>query len=154
MPGRSSSAAVLLCASFLVTACNSNTSSAPATKNTHNPVRHEFAPLTTRFPALGTPIAASWISGDMGDPRAPGPSLYWIDAVVELSPATAAELKSTYHPGPSGHRPEVWGTLQDQLPPGDYLTGDALDAAFRTKTQAKVFLAEDEPTVVITATGE
>ena len=148
-------AAILICVSVLVAVCNSPTSpSAPAIKTTHNPVRNDLAPLTTRFPALGDPVSASWVSGDLGDPRVPGPSLYWIDAVVAVSPGTVDALKVEYHPAPSDRQPEVWDTLRDHLPSGKYLTGDALNAAFGTKTHAQVFLAEHEPTVVITATGE
>ena len=148
-------AAVLMCVSVLATACNSHTPpSTPATKTTHNPIRHDLAPLTTRFPALGDPVSASWVSGDLGDPRAPGPSLYWIDAVVEITPGTVDALKAKYHPARAGRQPEVWDTLREHLPSGEYLTGDALNAAFGTKTHAQVFLAEHEPTVVITATGE
>ncbi len=131
------------------------TVTAPAGKTTSNPVRHELEPLTKRFPALGSPVAASWVSGDMGDPEVPGPSLYWIDSIVELTPSTADDLKTKYRPIPTTNWPDVWESLHDLLPQSGYLSGPQLDAAFTsTKIKSKAFLAEDAPVVVITATGE
>ena len=85
----------------------------------------------------------------------PGPGLYWIDAIVEVSPATADGLKATYRPVPTTKQPDVWETLRGSLPQGGYLTSDQLDQAFRsTRINAHAFLAADAPVVVITATGE
>lgn len=109
--------------------------------------------LTKRFPALGAAVAASWVSGDMGDPEVPGPSLYWIDSTVELTPSSAEDLKTKYRPTPTP--PDGWKSLHDALPQGGYLSSHQLDAAFTsTKIESKAFLAEDAPVVVITATGE
>jgi hypothetical protein len=128
---------------------------APATKTTSNPVRHELEPLTKRFSALGSPVAASWVSGDMGDPSVPGPSLYWIDAVVELKADTANDLKAQYQPVPTTATPDVWNTLTEMLPKGGYLTSNQLDAAFTTtKLKSRVFFAADAPVIVICAIGE
>jgi hypothetical protein len=128
---------------------------APATKTTSNPVRHELEPMTKRFPALGSPVSASWVSGDMGDPSVPGPSLYWIDAVVELKAETANDLKARYQPVPTSAMPDVWNTLSQMLPKGGYLTSEQLDAAFTTaKLKSKAFLAADAPVIVISAIGE
>ncbi|OHU07129.1 hypothetical protein BKG60_00515 [Mycobacterium syngnathidarum] len=153
-----------LAAVFALSACaaSSNngqqmerTVTAPAAKTTSNPVRHELEPLTKRFPALGSPVAASWVSGDMGDPEVPGPSLYWIDSIVELTPSVAEDLKTRYRPIPTTNRPGVWESLHDSLPQGGFLASDQLDAAFTSsKIKSKAFLAEDAPIIVITATGE
>lgn len=127
----------------------------PAAKTTTNPVRHELEPLTKRFPALGSPVSASWVSGDMGDSRVPGPSLYWIDAIVEVTPATANGLKTTYLPVPTSNVPDIWESLRGNLPQGGYLASDQLEQAFRsTKINAHAYLAVGAPVVVITATGE
>jgi hypothetical protein len=126
-----------------------------ARKHTNNPVRHDLEPLTKRFPALGTPDAASWVSGTMGASDVPGPSTYWIDAIVELNPATATQLSAKYKPIPTTARPEVWNTLTPMLPGGGYLTSDALDEAFASaRIRAKVFLAEQASVMVLTAMGE
>lgn len=126
-----------------------------ATKSAPNPVRHDLEPLTKRFPALGEPVAASWVSGDMGDPDVPGPSTYWLDSVVELTQETADALKSRYRPVPTNARPDVWTTLTGSLPAGDYLASDDLDGAFASsEVTAKAFLAQDVPVIVITALGQ
>ncbi|ODR27510.1 hypothetical protein [Mycolicibacterium porcinum] len=128
---------------------------APAAKHTSNPVRHELEPLTKRFPAIGSPVNASWVSGDMGDPDVPGPSLYWIDSIVELNPSVAEDLKARYRPIPTTDRPDVWESLRADLPQGGLLSSSQLDAAFTgTKIKSRAYLAEDAPIIVITATGE
>lgn len=128
---------------------------APAAKTTSNPVRHELEPLTKRFPALGTPVTASWVSGDMGDPRVPGPSLYWIDSIVELSPTVADDLKVRYRAVPTTNQPDVWETLRADLPQGGLLGSEQLNAAFTsTRIKSKAYLAENSPVIVITAVGE
>ncbi len=126
-----------------------------AQKRDANPVRHDLEPLTKRFPALGSPVSASWVSGNMGDPDVPGPSLYWIDAIVELTPETARQLAEKFSPAPTSVQPDVWTTLADALPQGQFRASDALDMAFTSnQVKAKVFLAENAPIVVITAMGE
>ena len=126
-----------------------------ARKHTNNPVRHDLEPLTKRFPALGTPDAASWVSGVMGDTDAPGPSTYWIDAIVDLNPATVAELNSKYKPMPTAAHPDVWNTLTGLLPSRGYVTSDALDEAFASaRISAKAYLAEQASVIVITSMGE
>jgi hypothetical protein len=128
---------------------------APASKTTSNPVRHDLEPITRRFPVLGSPMSGSWVSGDMGDPSVPGPSLYWIDAVIELTADTASDLKQRYLPVPTTAMPDVWNTLTELLPKGGYVTSIQLDAAFTTtKLKSKAFMAADAPVVVISAIGE
>lgn len=39
-------------------------------------------PLTKRFSVLADPREVQWMSGTYGNPRNPGPSTYWIDAVI------------------------------------------------------------------------
>ncbi|MHC9293628.1 hypothetical protein ACRCUN_14230 [Mycobacterium sp. LTG2003] len=100
-------------------------------------------------------MAASWVSGDMGDVRVPGRSMYWLDSVVELTADTARELKHTYKPGLSGESPGVWSTLRALLPEDRYLTSAGLDAAFTTTMmKSKAFLAAHRPVIVLTAVGE
>lgn len=157
-------AAALLLASVNVVACTPHTHDAQgkeaavgtiATKHSPNPVRHDLEPLTKRFPELGSPVAASWVSGDIGDPGVPGPSTYWLDSIVELSPTTVADLKTRYKPVPTTAQPDVWETLAGALPAGDYLTSSALDEAFSsTKIRSKAFLAEQAPVLVLTTLGQ
>ncbi|MUL84156.1 MULTISPECIES: hypothetical protein [unclassified Mycolicibacterium] len=81
--------------------------------------------------------------------------MYWIDAIVELSPAVADGLKTKYRPLPTTNQPDVWEPLSENLPQGSYLASNQLDAAFNSaKVKSRAFLAEEAPVVVITATGE
>src|SRR5262249_36335117 len=61
-------------------------------------IRHDCEPLTKRFPAIGHPISARWMGGSLGGGShsrvsdfVPGPTDYWIDAVIELESDTADE---------------------------------------------------------------
>jgi len=76
-----------------------------AEKSGTGETRTDLEPLTKRFSALGDPVAATWISGTMGSSDVPGPSTYWIDAVVEVTPAQADELRRDYAPKPPTPHP-------------------------------------------------
>ncbi len=54
--------------------------------------RTDPQPLVDRFSALGTPQQVAWVSGTIGQSRVPGPTTYWIDAIITLSPEQAAGL--------------------------------------------------------------
>jgi hypothetical protein len=95
-------------------------------------IRRDTAPLTKRFPAVGSPEAVSWVSWNSSSGRAPGPTTYWIDAVVTLQPQTAQQLIDDFRPAAAGKTPTVQPVLRSALPPGPFLTGAALDTAFST----------------------
>lgn len=136
-----------------------------ATRADPGPLRTDEAPLTRRFPALGDPVTVTWRSGTTGDGAAPGPSTYWIDAVVRLPPGTADELAAA-----AGVSPTVAATgaatgdataeLPADLPAdvraaagnGPWRTAATLDAAFSTSGfGTQVFLSGD--VVVLRAIG-
>lgn len=95
----------------------------------HGQLRTDLEPLTKRFPALDTPEQVRWLSGTYGDGRAPGPSTYWIDAVITLSQNKTDELK-TFH------------------------TSAGLDKAFSHDTWVvKAYLVPDDHRLVLVATG-
>ncbi|MEU4388678.1 hypothetical protein [Promicromonospora sp. NPDC023805] len=115
-------------------------------------LRTDLEPLTKRFSALGTPVGAEWMGGTLGD--APGPTTYWIDAVIEVDPAVADELRSTYAPEAASTPPDVVSGIQDKLPAGTLLSSDALDSAVAGGGFATdVYVAQDEPFVVLAAYG-
>ena len=125
------------------------------TKSGTGEVRSDLAPLTDRFDALGDPVAATWASGTLGDDRVPGPSTYWIDAVVELEPAQAAALVEQYAPTPTQDLPQVVTDLDTSLPAGDLLAGDALDAAFtQDGFRADAYLDAAAGVLVLVAVGQ
>jgi len=116
---------------------------APAEKSGSGEVRHDLAPLTDRFPQLGEPESATWLSGTMGD--APGPSLYWIDAVIVLAPEEFDTLQegSTLEQVPA---PEA----EVDLPAGPLLRSDELDAEFsQDEFQTEIYLDEASRSVVL-----
>lgn len=124
-------------------------------KNGTGDVRTELDPLTKRFSALGTPTAATWLSGTVGDEDVPGPTTYWIDAVVELEPEVAQALADETAPEETSEAPGVVDALSASLPDGPLLTGQALDARFaESGFTARAFLDVDDATVVLVALGQ
>ena len=125
-----------------------------AQKSGSGQLRTDLEPLVKRFSALGEPLSAKWMSGTMGDPRVPGPSTYWIDAVVEVTPARARELRRDHGPEVTQARPDVVAGLQPSLPAGPLLASDALDRAFTEGGYgAKAYLAADSDVVILVALG-
>lgn len=143
-------AALLLVATA---ACGAGTSSdGAATRDDTAPVREDLAPLTKRFLALGEPVKARWKSGTMGDARVPGPSTYWIDAVVQVTPAVADQLAAGTS---SAGAPQVVKDLVVELPAGPWVGSVELDRTLSTNGFGSVVrLAPASGTVVLRSLGE
>jgi hypothetical protein len=125
-----------------------------AVKSGTGELRSDLDPLVKRFPVLGEPSEARWMSGTYGRSDVPGPSTYWIDAVVTLAPEKVEQLRSAYAPTANGKTPDVTDGMRGQLPSGPFLTGDALDAAFgRERWHASAYLDPDSGEIVLVATG-
>lgn len=129
---------ILLFLTLAVSACNPGspqaTDIAPTGDTTLYQIRHDLEPLTKRFPAIGNPTAAAWISGTVGaqsDSRVtvPGPSVYWIEAIIKLEPTTADTLRLKYAPKATGEGPSLNQSLQPDVPAGTFLTSPAMDTA-------------------------
>lgn len=126
-----------------------------AGKNGAGKRRHDLDPLTKRFSALGSPGSASWMSGTVGDSGVPGPSTYWIDAVVTLAPRAARSLRATYAASATNGSPDVVDTLRDELPQGELLTSKQLDAALsQGRFTALGYLDVKANQLVLTAKGQ
>lgn len=124
-----------------------------AQKNGTGELRSDLPPLLKRFPLLGRPERVQWMSGTMGDARVPGPSTYWIDAVVQLQPEHAARLRQQHAPQPGHDAPDVVQALRPLLPPGPYARSAALDAALSQQGfVARAWLSGDH--LVLVALGE
>jgi len=124
-------------------------------KNGTGEVRTDLEPLTKRFSALGTPVAATWLSGTVGDDDVPGPSTYWIDAVVELDPEVARSLASETGAEETTEEPAVEDDLTASLPDGPLLAGPALDARFaESGFVTTAYLDVDDATLVLVSLGE
>lgn len=116
-------------------------------------VRRDLEPLTKRFAALGTPESATWQSGTL-ESEAPGPTTYWIDAVVTLAPDTADALRAKATETATT-TPDVEDAVRAAIPAGQLRVGKDLDAAFAQGSfRAKAFLVEGTDTVVLAALGE
>ncbi|WP_225726561.1 MULTISPECIES: hypothetical protein [unclassified Nocardia] len=117
-------------------------------------IRHDIDPLTKYFPLIGNPVAASWLGWSNASGAAPGPSMYWIDAVVELRPETAAALRARYAPAEPA-APAVKDALRQAVPDGPYLTGREFDIALGGSKQwggnARGYLHHDRPLLVFQA---
>ncbi|OLR91470.1 hypothetical protein BJP25_00880 [Actinokineospora bangkokensis] len=123
------------------------------TKSGTGELRTDLAPLTKRFPGLADARSAQWMSGTLGDDRVPGPSTYWIDAVVTLPPAKVSEVT----PGTreTTDQPPVVDGLRDDVPEGPYLTSDALNSTFTGQGWfVHAYLAKGTDKLVLVATGQ
>lgn len=117
--------------------------------------RTDLEPLTDRFPALGSPVSATWYSGTLGRDEAPGPSSYWIDAVVHLSQEQTGELVQRHDPRASDGGPDVVDDLRADLPTAPLLASEELDRAFSTTGfVSRVWLDPGSGRLVLSATGQ
>lgn len=150
---------------LLISACNDDPSNqrgepnvTTSQRNAASEVRHDLEPLTKRFPILGTPTSAAWVSGTLGDDRVPGPSTYWIDAVVQLPPEKIAALVAKYGTENTGAQPAVDEALKDLVPQGSWLTSPGLEKAPRLPEQSgtwnvSYFISQGSSTIVLSAVG-
>lgn len=123
-----------------------------ATKSGTGELRTDLEPLLKRFPVLEGVEQAHWMSGRFGDPDNPGPSTYWIDAVVTLPPATISRLRADHAPAPAEVTPDVVDGLREQLPAGPFLGGAALNKAFtHERWSASAYLDERTNQLVLVA---
>lgn len=107
-------------------------STAPPPADTSAPIRRDTEPLTTRFPAIGSPVAVTWVTWNSASGGVPGPTTYWIDAVVTLPSQTTSALVTDFRPAAEGKTPAVAEELRSSVSPGPFLTGTALNTALST----------------------
>lgn len=119
------------------------------TKAGDGTVRHDLEPLTSRIPALAAAESATWCSGTLGDDRVPGPTTYWIDAVVVLPAEVADELRAELALQESSVVPDVVPQLTGVLPAGPFLAGDPLDQRFSAGTWASSAQLEASGAVLV-----
>lgn len=126
------------------------TTETPMQRGGTGELRTDLAPLTSRFGLLESAESATWLSGRMGDDSVPGPSTYWIDAIVTLSEEDFQRLVDDYTAIEATTSPVVESPLNEQLPNGRYLASPELDAAFSQDTfRSAVHLAADGRTLTL-----
>ncbi|MFI6999944.1 hypothetical protein [Nocardia sp. NPDC050175] len=126
------------------------------TSQVSDAVRSDPETLMKYFPLIGHPTSVSWI-GWNNSSGVPGPTIYWVDAVVELEPATAADLRSRYAPAESVAAPTLKAGLQQAVPAATYATGPAFDAALGGSAEwggtARGYLHPDRPLLIFQASA-
>ncbi|WP_149203303.1 hypothetical protein [Actinotalea subterranea] len=162
--GRLAAIAVVVATTFGLAACDAGPRTPEgtrtdmpqtATKTGDGTERRDLAPLTSRIPTLEGVQDATWYSGTLGSSDAPGPSLYWIDAVVTLPPGTADELRNTLDLAPATDAPDVVDALAPAVPDGDLLMGEQLDAAFSYQGwHSTAYLSASGDQLVLGVVGE
>lgn len=127
----------------------------PATKSIDGGGKTDPAPVLKRLPGLAQPQDIRWASGTFGDPRNPGPSTYWIDALVILAPADVAGWQALAT-DPAVPPADVAAPVAATLPPGAWRGSPALDAALKPLAgwSAHGYLAEGKDLLLVTAMGE
>ncbi|WP_159233207.1 hypothetical protein [Mycolicibacterium vanbaalenii] len=135
-----------------LTACQGQQQEPAAAAPPPPEVRHDTEELARIFPALGTPVSAAWIVWDNTStrPESSRLKLEWIDAVVQVAPATMDELVSQHESEESGQQPAVQKVLEAELPPGPFLTGIELNMVFGAERRStRVFLDPPQGEVVL-----
>ncbi|MEV6068997.1 hypothetical protein AB0L82_20810 [Nocardia sp. NPDC052001] len=117
-------------------------------------LRHNAEPLRKYFPLIGDPVAVTWTSRD-NSRGGPGLVTYWLEAVVELAPATATELRTRYATSESTQPTGLPAALQTQVPAGKYATNPDFDTALGGSSEwngtATGYLHRELPILVFTA---
>lgn len=119
-------------------------------------VRTDREPITNRFPLLGDFTDAHWVGGRLGDDRAPGPSTYFIEAVVRLAPADLARLSGQFDLAPAAADPQPPQSLIPFLSDaGRWSTSSELEQGFGPPDWvSQVFVQLDGGVVYVSARGE
>ncbi len=119
-------------------------------------VRTDRKPIADRFPRLGSFVDAHWVGGRLGDDQAPGPSTYFIEAVITLSPEDAARLASRYDFTSATDPPRPPASLAPLIEnDGTWLTNAELDASFGPSDWVSdVFIRLDDGVAYVSARGE
>lgn len=119
-------------------------------------VRTDRQPIADRFPQLGSFVDTHWVGGRLGDDWVPGPSTYFIEAVVTLSPDDVTRLASEYPltPGPAAPQPPAsLGPFVGGSSP--WSTSRELDSSFGPSDWVShVFIRLDDGVAYVSARGE
>lgn len=119
-------------------------------------VRTDRQPIADRFPRLGSFVDTHWAGGRLGDDSAPGPSSYFIEAVVTLSPDDVARLTSEYEfaPAPTAPRPPA-SLVPFVAGSSPWSTSPELESGFGPSDWvSRVFVRLDDGVAYVSARGE
>lgn len=117
-------------------------------------LRTDREPIEKRYPQLGAFTDVHWLGGTLGDDRVPGPSLYFIEAAVQLRPDDAAALRQRYAFVATAD-PSPPGPLTGHLGGSGWTASPELDRAVSpTGWTVHVHLRPDRPVAYVSARGE
>ncbi len=146
---------VIMSLGLFVAACSDGAPATVAEKNGSGELRTDLEPLTSRFPNLTSTEAAHWMSGTFGDGSVPGPSTYWIDAVVTLPASEHAALAELGALAPGSLPDDFVSELTESVPAGELRTSPELEEAFSPdEFWSDVLLVDDGATLVLSTTFE
>ena len=149
---------VLLAICIAMAGCSPATRTPVAAEKTGTGQRRvDTEPLTQRFPLIGDPVRVVWYSGTTGSGGAPGPSTYWIDAVITLDAATAAQIRDSYDLKPTNDVPEVADQLKPDIPSGLWASAElntALVQGGDPPFTASAYYSPSSQQIVICAVGQ
>ena len=117
--------------------------------------RTDVEPITKRWPQLGGIQQAHWVGGTLTSDGSPGPSSYFIEAVVILAPADLARLTSQHHFSPAPTRPDPPASLRPHLREGNWLSDAEVDQAFSPPNWVShIYVQPDNALAYISAKGQ
>ena len=117
-------------------------------------LRTDADPITSRFAQLDGLESVVWLGGTEGDDRAPGPSLYWVDAIVTVDAAHLATITDGLDLQPVD-APDLHDPLGAELPDGPFVGSPELDAAFSVDTyRSSVAIDVNDGVVVLVSQFE
>lgn len=119
-------------------------------------VRTDRQPIADRFPQLGSFVDTHWVGGRLGDDWVPGPSTYFIEAVVTLSPDDVARLESGYEFTPAPTAPQPPASLAPFVGGSSpWSSSRVLDSSFGPSDWVShVFVRLDDGVAYVSARGE
>ncbi len=134
-----------------------NQPQASARKSGDGKVRTDLPPLAKRLPVLAKAKSVRWVGGVMGDPAMPGPSLYWIDAVVEPDAALQGSILALQGWVKASLPEDLHASLRALLPGQrqGFETAPSLNALLSHGAwQSQACFQRDSGVLVLTALGQ
>lgn len=103
-------------------------------------VRDDVEPVRRYLEGLPEDVDVAWQGGSLGSTssarEAPGPTDYWLDAVITLRPQDADQLRSGYDLSPLDQVAPLVPKIADRVPAGPQVGSPELDAAIFTPGKA------------------
>ena len=114
-------------------------------------LRTDTEPIATRVPQLGDDFTVTWFGGVASDDRAPGPSTYWVEAIV--TPAGGvSELVGDEELSPG--TPQVGDALAAIIPDCAWVRSDAIDESWGLpEWETHVWMCLESDELVVTLLG-